>query len=74
MIHQEFTDLLNKLINVRIQEMKDGCNECKNGGCCTEHETIVLDMITDPKKYFRYVKGKIMELPLRSAAVKGGDV
>jgi hypothetical protein len=48
----EFEDRLDRAISVLIQEMKDGCNDCRDmpgDFLCKKHQDEALDLITNPR-------------------------
>ena len=48
----EFEDRLERAISVLVQEMKDGCNDCRetpNDHLCQEHQKAALELITNPR-------------------------
>jgi hypothetical protein len=63
-----FKSTLDKLIRVRIQELRDGCIDCREankkhkGGMCREHEDIAEEMGEHPRKYFLFKNGKWSEI------------
>jgi len=49
-----FQAKLRKMIRVAIQEMQDGCCDCRKCKClCREHLLVAMDMEDNPRKYFK---------------------
>lgn len=62
---QRFSEVLDKLKAIYIQELEDGCNECRGGMLCREHLIIAMDLENNPKKYLgdRLKKGQMPHPP-----------
>lgn len=47
----KYNRLMRRLMNVMVQEMKDGCNKCREiNGVCFEHQKEICKMILHPKE------------------------
>lgn len=57
----KFQNVLTKAVHVLIDEMMDGCMECREqGGLCKTHDIEAIDLICEPRKRIKInAKGKV---------------
>lgn len=60
---EQFQSLLKKAQKLWVQELRDGCNDCRAiKGVCAKHRLIVIEMADNPKDYFSIVDDKVQVL------------